>query len=176
MQRKIIFVGGVHGVGKSTLCNSICTSMNATHHSASELISRFGKVNHSTNKRVENIGKNQDVLITAINEYLATGQSYLLDGHFCLLNRNGEVVEIPFSTFGALSPVAIMVLFDDPIKIFTRLKERDKEKYDIDSLTSFQKKELDYSESIARKLDVPYMKANSFVDGDKLTKFAERFL
>ena len=160
MPRKILFVGGIHGVGKSTLCDSICERMNVAHHSASELISKFGKVSHSANKRVTDVGKNQDVLIAATNEYLVEGRSYLLDGHFCLLNQNGEVVEIPLPTFKALSPVAIMVLFDDPNKIFARLKERDKEMYDIDSLCSFQLRELDYSESVASKLNVPYLKAN----------------
>ena len=65
MPRKILFVGGIHGVGKSTLCDSICERMNVAHHSASELISKFVKVSHSANKRVTDVGKNQDVLIAA---------------------------------------------------------------------------------------------------------------
>lgn len=176
MQRKILFVGGVHGVGKSTLCNSICAQMNSEHHSASELISRLGKVNHSADKRVADIGKNQDVLITAVNEYLIGGQSYMLDGHFCLLNQSGEVIEVPMATFEELSPIAILVLFDDPGNIFTRLKERDKGRYDISLLSEFQEMEISYSESVAHKLDVPYLKANPFVEGKEIIKFAERFL
>lgn len=176
MKRRILFVGGVHGVGKSTLCNSICAQINAEHHSASELISKFGQVNHSINKRVVDIDKNQDVLIAAVNEYLVGVRPYLLDGHCCLLNQNGDVIEIPFSTFQALSPVAMLVLVDDPTKIFARLKDRDKGRYDVGLLSSFQEKELNYSESVASKLGVPYLKANPFMDDEEIIRFVKRFL
>lgn len=176
MQRRILFVGGVHGVGKSTWCNSMCVRTNSVHYSASELISRIGKVSHSTNKRVVDVGKNQDVLVTAVNEYLVGNHSYLLDGHFCLLSQGGGVTEVPVATFEALSPVAIIVLFDDPERIWSRLKDRDKENSDVGFLSLFQDAELNYSESVARKLDVPYLRANPFVDSEIVAGFAERFL
>lgn len=176
MHRRILFVGGVHGVGKSTWCSSMSVRTNVVHHSASELISRFGKINHSTNKRVVNVGKNQDVLINAVNEYLDGDHSYLLDGHFCLLNQAGDIIEVPVTTFEALSPVAIIVLFDDPNRIWTRLKERDKEKFDVGLLSMFQEAELSHSELVARKLEVPYLQANPFVDSEKIVVFAEEFL
>lgn len=171
-----MFVGGVHGVGKSTLCNSIVVRLNAEHHSASELISRIGKVNHSTNKRVADIGKNQDALITAVNEYLVDEKLYLLDGHFCLLNQIGNVAEIPLSTFEAISPVAIVVLFDEPKNIHARLKQRDKERYDVDTLSSFQAKEMSYSELVASNLNVPFLKASPLIDSDEIFRFANSFL
>lgn len=174
MTRKIVFVGGIHGVGKSTLCDSICLHSDATHYSASELISKFGKVNHSTNKLVANINKNQDVLISAVNEYLNEGV-YLLDGHFCLLNQDGNITEVPIATFESLAPVSIIVLFDEPNRIYARLKERDKERYDIESLSSFQNKELAYSEYAAHKLGLPYLKANPFTETEKLIKFTKSF-
>ncbi|MBK6959063.1 MAG: AAA family ATPase [Nitrosomonas sp.] len=176
IKKKIVFIGGIHGVGKSTLCNSICAHLNAEHHSASELISRIGETNYLSTKRVTNIGKNQDVLITAINKYLGFEKAYLLDGHFCLLNQNGDVAEIPFSTFEAISPVAIVVLFDDPSKIYTRLKERDKERYIISSLSAFQENEINYSKSVASHLNIPYLKANPFVDSEAILKFVAKFL
>ncbi len=174
MTRKIIFVGGIHGVGKSTLCDSICLHSNAAHHSASDLISKFGKISHSTNKFVADVNKNQDVLISAVNEYLHDGM-YLLDGHFCLLSKEGKVIEVPISTFESLSPVAIIVLLDDPASIYSRLKERDKGKYDIESLSSFQNKELSYSENIAQRLRIPYLRANPFTDAENITKFVQHF-
>jgi adenylate kinase len=140
------------------------------------LISRLGKTNYLPNKRVANIGENQDVLITAINEYLDFEKPYLLDGHFCLLNQNGDVAEIPLSTFEAISPVAIVVLFDDPNSIYTRLSERDKERYNTGSLSSFQENEINYAESVASYLNTPYLKANPFVDSEAILKFVAEFL
>lgn len=171
MQRKIIFVGGVHGVGKTTLCNSLCSKFNVIHHSASDLISKLKQIDLPSNKRVDNIDGNQDTLITAINEYLEFDKHYLLDGHFCLLDQDKRVTKIPLSTYTAISPMAVLLLYDDPRNIYARLKERDKERYQMDLLISFQQEEILYSESVASGLNIPYLKANPFMDSEKIEKF-----
>jgi broad-specificity NMP kinase len=38
MNIKIAFIGGIHGVGKSTICRQICSELNLEYLSASELI------------------------------------------------------------------------------------------------------------------------------------------
>lgn len=171
MYHKIIFIGGVHGIGKTTLCRSICKKFDVNHYSASELIKRHGHIEFSSNARVENIDRNQEFLINAINEYLDTSKKYLMDGHFCLLNQDGAVTKIPEPTFTAISPVAIILLHDDPSNIHSRLKDRDREIYDLDLLVSFQEQELDYSRSIATKLNIPYLKANPSIDNEIIDKF-----
>lgn len=40
MKRQIIFVGGIHGVGKTTLCKKIESRYNMEHFSASNLIAK----------------------------------------------------------------------------------------------------------------------------------------
>jgi adenylate kinase len=171
MHYKIIFIGGVHGIGKTTLCRSICKKFDVIHHSASELIKRHSHIEFASNARVENIDRNQGVLINAINEYLETNKMYLMDGHFCLLNQDGVVTKIPISTFTAISPIAVILLHDDPSNIHSRLKDRDKEIYDMDLLVSFQQQELDYSRSVAARLNIPYLKANPSTDYEIIDEF-----
>lgn len=176
MRRKIIFIGGIHGVGKTTLCRSLCAKFNIEHHSASELISKFKQVEFSSNKLTATIEGNQDALIMAIDEFLVKDAYYLLDGHFCLLDQNGKVIRIPLSTFTSMLPVAIILLYDDPIGIYSRLKERDKEKYDVALLASFQEEEASHSEKIARGLGVPFIKANPFMDSETISSFVVSLL
>ncbi|MBW7989516.1 MAG: AAA family ATPase [Planctomycetes bacterium] len=176
MHHKIIFIGGVHGVGKTPLCKSVCTKFNVIHHSASKLITKYSHIKFPSNKRVENIQRNQDALICAINKYLDTNKNYLLDGHFCLLDQDGVVTKIPLSTFTVISPMFIILLHEDPSNIYFRLQDRDRERYDMDFLSSFQKQELHYSRLVATKLNIPYLKANPFTDREIIDKFISDIL
>ena len=36
--KNIIFIGGIHGVGKGTLCEKVCNDLNIRHLSASEVL------------------------------------------------------------------------------------------------------------------------------------------
>ena len=171
MHHKIIFIGGVHGIGKTTLCKSVCSKFNVIHHSASELITRYSHIEFQSNARVENINRNQDALISAIGKYLSTKKEYLLDGHFCLLDQEGEITKIPLSTFIAISPMAILLLHDNPSNIYFSLQKRNREIGDMDLLFSFQEQELHYSQWVATKLNIPYLKANLSTDREIIDKF-----
>jgi adenylate kinase len=49
----IAFIGGIHGVGKSTICQQICDKLNLVYLSASELI-KWSDINEDVkNKKVE---------------------------------------------------------------------------------------------------------------------------
>ncbi|KZL48910.1 hypothetical protein A2T98_15550 [Nodularia spumigena CENA596] len=173
---KIIFVGGVHGVGKTTICHTIASRFNIKHFSASNLISLEKEEDHLLNKQVDNVTENQDVLVTAIDKYLNIDNWYLLDGHFCLLNKNNEVTKIPYSTYQAISPSAIIVLIDEPDKIYTRLNSRDSIQHELALLRSFQEQEIDYAEEIRDKLNIPYLMCNASESNDKIYPFIENLL
>ncbi|MCV6623477.1 MAG: ATP-binding protein, partial [Cellvibrionaceae bacterium] len=108
MEKTIFFVAGIHGVGKSTLCRKISERHSLPHYSASELIKRVRSGTYSTEKLAQNVGRNQDFLITAINEFVGE-QAIILDGHFCLFNKDREVEKIPSQTFTDLSPRAVIL-------------------------------------------------------------------
>lgn len=171
MHHKIIFIGGVHGVGKTTLCESACSKFNVIHYSASDLIKKYSHIELPSNVRVKNINRNQDALISTINKHLDTNKNYLLDGHFCLLDQDGEITKIPLSTFTAMSPMAIILLHDNPSNIYFRIQDSGREIHDMDLLLSFQEQELHYSQSVATKLNIPYLKANPFTDREIIYEF-----
>lgn len=176
MKRRIIFIGGIHGVGKSTFCQSLASRIKAKHFSASELIMMVKTEESTRSKRVKNINKNQDILICAINEYLNDDVTYFFDGHFCLINDAGEIRKVPEQTFRSISPIALLVLHDEPHNIHKRLNNRDNKKYDLDFIDDFQKQELAYSKQVADSLNIPYCSCNPFTNQNNIYEFVVNVL
>ncbi|MBD2096231.1 AAA family ATPase [Trichocoleus sp. FACHB-591] len=175
-KRKVIFVGGVHGVGKTTFCKALKAQLDVQHFSASDLIAREKKEQYFQDKRVQNIDENQDVLVTALNKYLKDETWYLLDGHFCLLSKDGEITKIPDSTYEGINPCAIILLFDRPENIYDRLSERDNITYDLALLHSFQEQEIDYAKYISNKLGIPYRMCDSAQTKSETYCFVENLI
>ena len=62
MKDGIIFVAGIYGVGKSTLCERLSISIGIPCYSAGDLISAINGEIYGRNKTVVNKEKNQDIL------------------------------------------------------------------------------------------------------------------
>lgn len=150
----IIFVAGIHGVGKTTICSKICKKSGIKHYSASELISKYKVENFKKDKKVENISKNQNILYHAVRKYLDNDKYYLLDGHFCLININGNVERIPLDIFERLPIREIVVLIDKAENIRLKLMNRDSNKYSLDFIKEFQNNEIEYAKEISKRLRV----------------------
>lgn len=144
---KINFIAGIHGVGKTFYTNSLKDGIPA--YSASDLIRKYKQIE---GKKTKDIDKNQNLLLDAILEL--NEKEIYLDGHFCLLNENGEISEIPFKTFEELGLEKIVILYAPVEKITERLKVRDSQEYDINLLEKFQNKEIEYGKEIAEKLGI----------------------
>ncbi|WP_186326493.1 ATP-binding protein [Paenibacillus sp. Y412MC10] len=166
--RKIIFLAGIHGVGKSYLSKIIAREFDIDHFSASSLIARLKEQQFTENKAVEDIKDNQSILLESINKYTSDNSTFILDGHFCLLNQNNEVARIPKTTFLSLPIVAVIVLAENIHVIAERLNLRDKKNYDQSMLKVFQNAELEYSQDISALLNVPLLitnnKENDYLD------------
>ena len=152
--RNIAFIGGIHGVGKSTVCQQICDKLDFIHLSASELI-KWSDINEDAkNKNVKNIQDTQDRLIVGLRNTIQTEKRYLLDGHYCLLNANGEIEDIPVSTFQMINPFSLNIILGDVSEIKKRLEARDNKHYDYDLLKQMQDKELQHAKYLSEKLEV----------------------
>ena len=161
MTKKIIFVAGIHGVGKTYLCQRIKESMGIDHFSASQLISEFkSEKSSSTDKSVKNILDNQELLLKAIEKYIEPTRPTLLDGHCCLLNSGHEVERIPIEIFIGIKPCSVIVLYDEITSIYEKISGRDGVSYDTKLLTLFQLEEIKYASDIAEYLRIPYLKYN----------------
>ncbi len=150
----MIFVAGIHGVGKTYFCTQFSKDINRIHYSSSDLISKHKRELKTNNKKIAQITKNQDFLFQAL-EKIDT-DNIVLDGHFCLLNKHGEITRIPKETFLKLLPELIIVLTDAIDNIHQRLLNRDQQSYEKRLLEHFQKEEIKYGIEISKNLDIPF--------------------
>jgi adenylate kinase len=152
--RNISFIGGIHGVGKSTICEKICTDLNIQYISASETL-KWAEINSNiNNKNVANISLTQNRLITGLTERILNKNHYLLDGHFCLLDEYNKIVKVPFETFEIINPISIHVIIGDILEIKSRLELRDDRSYDYQLLESMQLTEIEYASELSNKLNI----------------------
>jgi len=156
----IIFAGGIHGVGKSTICHKLGIDLNINYLSASDVL-KWKEINTDIkNKKVEDIPDTQDRLITGLRNIVAPENHYILDGHFCLFNREGVVTKIPTSTFLAINPKYLIVIIGNVIEISNGLKSRDQKTYSSQSLAYMQELEVEYANEISKELNVPLFTFN----------------
>lgn len=159
--RKIIFVAGIHGSGKSTFCNKLSSSMGFSTFSCSDLIRKYKKIELS-NKLTNNISTNQDLLKLAIESYLDPNKSYILDGHFSLLDSNYNITEIPIETFINLGITEVILLNTSVDIVYNNLKNRDGNIYSKELLTKFSNAELSYCKYVTTALNLPLKIINPY--------------
>ncbi|MER2495767.1 ATP-binding protein [Vibrio neptunius] len=141
---KIIFVSGVHGVGKSTLCGKLSEKFGWAHYSCSDLIKENSDYVESS-KLVSTADKNQEALLRGIGRL--TEEIVLLDGHFCLVDKDEQVIELPFEVFDAISPSAILLATCDEETIHQRLELRGGHVLALEKIVELQQHEVERSKS-----------------------------
>jgi len=159
----IIFIGGIHGVGKGTICKELCKSFKFEHLSASEVL-KWGEISDKKNKKVQDLNSTQDRLIYGLSQIIKPDKRYLLDGHFCLLNSEGKPVKIPENTFKKIKPDAIIVITCNVQTILSRLENRDKIKYSIEVLEEMQNLEIKFAQKISLRLNAPFFNVKTSDD------------
>jgi adenylate kinase len=156
-EKTIYFIGGIHGVGKGTLCKDLEKEYHVGHVTASELL-KWKEISTIANKNVKNIQTTQDRLLLGLESLPAN--NYLLDGHFCLFNNEGEPERIPFETFQKINPKVIALVTEDVGIISSRLESRDLKRYDIKKLEMMQKMEIEYAIEVSQLLRIPFVEIN----------------
>jgi adenylate kinase len=156
----IVFIGGIHGVGKGTLCEKVCKDLNLHHLSASEVL-KWEEISEKENKLVKDFSLTQNRLITNLHQIVKENERYVIDGHYCLLNKENVPEKIDFDTFRKLNPFAFVIIVDDVQKIKRRLENRDNREYDFELLLRFQELELEYSIELAEQLNKPHLTLKS---------------
>lgn len=154
--KNIIFVGGIHGVGKGTICKEISLNTGLIHLTASQVL-KWEEISDSDNKLVKNLNSTQNKLIMGLKKLIKKDKKYLLDGHFSLLNSDGIPSRIDEDTFDQINPKAIAIVIDDIGKIAQRLKVRDDKFYEIEILNELQQMEIEYAKYLSDKYSIPYI-------------------
>lgn len=154
MKGGIIFIGGIHGVGKGTLCKNVTSGLNVIHLTASEVLKWDDFTIESANKRVTDIQVTQDRLICNLKKIILPETTYLLDGHFCLFNNEGIIEKIPDQTFIEINPIKLVLVTENPETICRRLEKRDKKIYDVYLLKQMQEMEKEHALHISKLLSI----------------------
>ena len=161
MHNNLIFVGGIHGVGKGTLCHYIANELRIIHLTASEVLKWQGFNDSPQSKLVKDVSITQDKLIQNLNTIVSEENDYILDGHFCLLNKTDGIEKVSQKIFEQISPIAVILVCEQPGVICRRLDERDAKEYDLSLITEMQKKEIAYAREICHMLDVELLEITS---------------
>jgi adenylate kinase len=150
----MIFLGGVHGVGKTSMCAGVSERFGLQVISASAII-RAERAQPSSDSRtaVLNVGGNQGLLVRGVQRIVADAPGrYLLDGHFALRTLTGQIEEIDADVFRAIGVSGLICLIDDPAAIAQRLAARDGEVHDVIAISQLQAAELSSAEAVSRAL------------------------
>lgn len=153
MNARIIFLSGIHGVGKGSLADYLSKKLVVPNYSSSSLIKLEKNKPVDSSKRVLEPTENQDFLVKAIRRLDTDKQTIILDGHFVLLTSDG-FFNVPIATFKTLpiDLIILKVLGEEVIQ--ERLLLRDGEAPSIEILKEHQDKEIAQAKNISRFLKI----------------------
>lgn len=155
----VIFIAGVHGVGKTTLCRRIALSGQFTHKSASEIISEQKAAAIAANsKEVRDIAGNQQLLIDGVLRMASSQKSLLLDGHFVLLNTRKRPEPIPTAVFAKLCIDGVILVTGKPSQIAAQLAARDGKGLCPENVAALQALETSRAKSVSKELGLPLIR------------------
>lgn len=150
MARPKLFVGGVHGSGKGSLCKRLVEVYLCKYVCASGLLNWDKK-----SKQVENVKYNQEVLRQLLAQNTSGDSSYIIDGHFALWNEDGLCESVPIDTFASLGLSGIILTTCSVDIVQKRLKERDEISYDLDRIQELQNAEIEQAKFVSQELNIP---------------------
>lgn len=152
-----VFVAGVHGVGKSYLCQKYAQEHDVLHESASGLIRKErSHAGWSVDKKVADVDDNQVALASAVKRISEAGHSLLLDGHFVLIGPQSNFIQLSSSIFKDLGITGVVLIEADPDLISSRLKDRDSAQSAVD-IVEFIQAEREQAKLVCQEVGVPLL-------------------
>lgn len=147
-------MGGIHGVGKTTLCELIADFFDIPTYSASAIIKA-----HTINKFLDKIAhepeSNQSILINELRRLRANQQALLLDGHFTIISENG-IHPISVNSFLDMDLSALFLLTDTAERILKRRLTRDSNIcVSLSEIENHLKAEHRHAEAVSKVLGLP---------------------
>jgi adenylate kinase len=152
---KTMFVGGIHGVGKTTTCAQVALQLGIRFATAGDIIQqRRNSAVNAKSKTVPDVAGNQQMLIDGVNALRESDTPLLLDGHFSLLGPTGAITCVDEQVFKDLGLTGIVVFYDVPKIIARRLRDRDGNALSEGVLKQLQEVEISTARSIAKALGI----------------------
>ena len=155
MNGSTIFIAGVYGTGKSTMCSTLSKRLLIPAFSAGDLISAINGEHYGANKAVSDKNNNQILLAERVRQLTQENQKIILAGHFCIFSADNDVEVLPESVYPALNISRIILLEADIQTIISNLRRRDGKNYPVKSVSVLIEKEREQSKRIAEQLSCP---------------------
>lgn len=150
-----VFVAGVHGVGKTYLCQQYARKNGVIHESASGLILKEkARADWSLDKKAAEINDNQIALTRGVQKILKLGVPLLLDGHFVLIDARGDLVSLAIDVFSGLGLSGVILIEAREQLIIDRIAERDSAKSAVD-VRRFLELERAHAQFVCDSLSLP---------------------
>jgi adenylate kinase len=154
-----LFVGGVHGVGKTFVLKPVCGELGLLHATASQLIKeQRGLSNWTTSRKVDDIDENQRILVAAVKRLEEGGKTTVLDGHFVLRRAPGVHEKIGVETFSQLMVRGVILLEAPTVIIGARLLQRGDTTWEQYEIEVFCERELKHAQTVCRELGLPLVR------------------
>lgn len=155
MKGSTIFIAGVYGTGKSTLCLALSERLRIPAFSAGDLISAINGEQYGANKAVADKNNNQVLLAERVRELNYKNGQIILAGHFCIFNADNGVELLPESVYSALDITRIVLLESDIQTVIANLYRRDGKDYLEESVSMLIERERQQSVRISKQLKCP---------------------
>lgn len=153
---EVIFVSGIYGTGKSFVFKKISKSMGIPIFDCSFLIKSINNENYSFDKSVKDKEINQLILIEEVKKLLKSNNRIFLTGHFCIFDKEMNIVDLPDFVYNKLSIKKIINLEAPLKKVINNLLSRDKREYSRFLLDEIQAKERNRAMQIASKYKIVF--------------------
>ena len=168
MDKKIIFIAGSYGVGKTTICNQLANILKIPSYSASDLISKQNKESYGKNKYVKDSNLNQNILVEQVSQI--KDEIFIVNGHFCLKAPNNNIILLDKDIFKQLSLEAIVLIESSSELILQNLYNRDQKKYNNEFIDKLLLSEKNQSIYVSKTYNVPLYFYRMKYDGEDLKK------
>ena len=156
-----VFVAGIHGAGKSTVCRELARLLGASHATACDLIRANANATSEVTvgvKAVPNVDANQQQLLRGLEVNRARNSGpLLLDGHFVLLKPDSAIAEIPVTAYEAIAPVAVPLVEADAVTIHSPLLKRDKTAPPVATIADLAIRERTHAKRVCGELKIPLL-------------------
>ena len=154
--RKLVLVTGIHGVGKTTICQRLSALSGYRYLRASTLIFDCLQASPPESKRVKGLDDlyhNQEVLVQVLSKQ--TYKRILLEGHLCLVDDKFIIREIPSIFMKKINLSAIVLLTRSVNSIYSDLLKCGQKQYTKTFLDELQNKENILFNSIVKGFKLP---------------------
>ncbi len=158
----IIFLAGVHGVGKGFLGTPVAKALGISHFTASQLIrEERGQATWRTDKKTSALEDNQQALIRAVSQRRLIHSNILLDGHFVLRNEQGILTPLETMVFRELHLTGVILLTEESNIIASRLAVRDGGVADVFATSDLAEAESAHARAVCHELELPLIVVHS---------------